>query len=57
VLTDLGNGQTRLESDARYRFDNWFARLMTPVVLVVAEKKMKGDLEHLKALAESGGTS
>ena len=55
VLTDLGNGQTRLESDAKYRFDNWFARLMTPVVLLAAEKKMKSDMDHLRALVESGG--
>ena len=54
ALTDLGDGQTRLESESRYIFDNWFARFMTPVVLVFAKQKATGDLAHLRELVEAG---
>ena len=52
VLEDLGNGHTRLSNTGQYRFGNWFARLMTPLVMSQAGKKMKEDLERLKVLAE-----
>ena len=52
TLQDLGNGQTRLAEDSRYHFDNWFARLMTPLVMSAAHKKMVEDLQRLKSLAE-----
>jgi uncharacterized protein YndB with AHSA1/START domain len=51
-LTDLGNGRTRLDVDNRYHFDQWFANLMSPLILPAARTKMMGDMEHLKALVE-----
>lgn len=54
TLTDLGGGQTRLESEGRYVFENRFARFMTPVVLVFAKKKAASDLAHLRQLVEAG---
>lgn len=52
ALTDLGNGQTRLRQESRYRFENWFARLMAPVIFPAARKKMGEDLQRLKAAVE-----
>ena len=51
-LTGLGNGHTRLEVDAVYRFTPWFVRLMEPLITPEAEKKMVGDLARLKSLVE-----
>jgi uncharacterized protein YndB with AHSA1/START domain len=51
-VTDLGNGRTRLDVDNRYHFDQWFANLMSPLVLPAARSKMMSDMEHLKALVE-----
>jgi uncharacterized protein YndB with AHSA1/START domain len=51
-LTDLGNGRTRLETDSRFHFAQWFANLMSPLVMPAARSKMLGDLEHFKALVE-----
>src|SRR5262245_10099321 len=53
ILTDLGDGSTKLESDSRYTFDDGFARFMTPVVCWQAKKKMIGDLEHMRQLVEA----
>ena len=53
TLTDLGNGETRLSLDSWYQFDNPLAKLMTPVILLSAKKKMMGDLEHLRAIVEA----
>jgi len=52
ALQDLGNGQTRLTQESTYHFDNWFARLMAPLVMSEARKKMVEDLQRLKSLAE-----
>lgn len=52
VLQDLGNGQTRLTQEGRYHFDNWFAQLMSPLVMSAAHKKMVEDMQRLKMLAE-----
>ena len=52
-LTDLGNGRTRLDVDGKYRFDQWLAKLMEPLITPSAEKKMAGDLARLKSLVES----
>ncbi|MEW6323611.1 MAG: SRPBCC family protein [Acidobacteriota bacterium] len=52
ALVDLG-GRTRLEHSSDYRFHQWFARLMTPVIMPSAEKKLEGDLARLKALIEA----
>jgi uncharacterized protein YndB with AHSA1/START domain len=51
-LTDLGNGKTRLDIDSRYAFHQWFANLMSPLVLPAARNKLMGDLSHLKELVE-----
>uniref|UniRef100_Q01XD7 Polyketide cyclase/dehydrase n=1 Tax=Solibacter usitatus (strain Ellin6076) TaxID=234267 RepID=Q01XD7_SOLUE len=54
TLTPLPDGSTRLDSDSRYRFDNGFARFMTPVICWQAKKKMLSDLEQLRARVEGG---
>jgi len=53
VLTDLGNGDTRLDVDNHYNLDNWFAKLMMPVVKIAARQKAESDLAHLRSLVES----
>jgi len=50
-LVSLGDS-TRLDSDARYRFDNWMARLFAPLIMNEARKKAVMDFEHLKTLVE-----
>ncbi len=52
TLTDLGNGRMRLDIDGRYHFTNWFANLMTPLIMPAARNKLVNDVAHLKALAE-----
>jgi uncharacterized protein YndB with AHSA1/START domain len=52
-LTALGNGRTRVDIDAKYHYDQWFANLLEPVITPAAEKKMVGDLARLKALVET----
>lgn len=52
-LTDLGNGRTRVDVDAKYHYAEWLANLMEPIVTPAAEKKMVGDLARLKSLVES----
>jgi uncharacterized protein YndB with AHSA1/START domain len=51
VLTDLGNGRTRLDTDGEYHFSQWFANLMTPLVMSASKTKLEGDLARLKTLA------
>src|SRR6185369_11991743 len=46
-LTDLGGGTTRLETDSRYDFDFWLAKLMTPLIMSQARKKAVMDLDQL----------
>ena len=53
TLKDQGNGETLLSLDSHYNLDHWFAKLMMPVVLVSARKKMNGDLERLKTVVEA----
>jgi uncharacterized protein YndB with AHSA1/START domain len=53
-LTARSDGSTRLDSDARYEFDNAFARFMTPIICWQARKKMVEDQSHLRSLLESG---
>ncbi len=53
-LVDLGGGSTRLETDARYHFDIWMARLFAPLIMAQARKKAVMDQEHLRALLEAG---
>src|SRR6185436_3276944 len=52
TLTDLGGGATRLECDSRYTFDNAFAKLLTPVIMPSARKKMLSDMDRLRAEIE-----
>lgn len=43
---------TRLETRQTYRFDQWFVRLLAPVVLPAAAEKTSRDLERLKVAVE-----
>jgi uncharacterized protein YndB with AHSA1/START domain len=52
-LTDLGNGRTRLETEGRFHFSEWFANFMTPLIMPAARSKLEGDLGRLKTLAEA----
>jgi uncharacterized protein YndB with AHSA1/START domain len=53
LLTDLGAGRTRLEQDGTYHYQQWFARLLEPLVTPQAQKKLEGDLARLKQLVEA----
>ena len=53
LLTDLGNGRTRLYVENRYTFGSGFARLMEPLIAHLAQKKMQMDVAHLKQLVET----
>jgi uncharacterized protein YndB with AHSA1/START domain len=53
TLADLGGGATRLECDSRYTFDNPFAKLMTPLIISSARKKMLADMDRMRAAVES----
>ncbi|HBY62363.1 MAG TPA: hypothetical protein DEH78_21275 [Solibacterales bacterium] len=50
VLTDLGNGRTRLETEARYQFHRWFYQLLMPVIVPQAQKKLEMDCAQLQRL-------
>src|SRR3954447_19455094 len=52
-LIDLGGNRTRLEIHGVYKFSNWFANLMQPLVMRSVEKKMQKDLAQLKLLVET----
>jgi uncharacterized protein YndB with AHSA1/START domain len=56
-LTDLGNGQTRLEVDSSFHFSSWFASLLEPLITPQAEKKMLGDVARLKSLLGANATA
>lgn len=49
-LSDLGNGRTRVDIDGRYRYTQWFASFMEPLITPAAKKKLDGDLARLKSL-------
>ncbi len=53
VLTDLGGNTTKLEKDDRYQFENWLARLMTPMIMPQARSKAVADLDRLRVAIES----
>ncbi len=53
-ITDLGGGRVRLDINAAYRFNMWLAKLMEPVIMPSAEKKMLRDLATLKSKVEAG---
>ena len=52
TLTDIGNGATKVEIDSDYEFEVWFAKLMSPVIMPQARKKMVSDLDRLRAAVE-----
>jgi uncharacterized protein YndB with AHSA1/START domain len=52
TLTDLGGGVTRVECDSRYTFHNAFAKLLTPLIVPSARKKMLADLDRLRVELE-----
>jgi uncharacterized protein YndB with AHSA1/START domain len=52
ILTDLGGGRTRLDTEGRYHYDVWMARLMEPVITHESTKKMVDDLARMKAKIE-----
>jgi uncharacterized protein YndB with AHSA1/START domain len=52
-IVDLGNGKSRLESHSSFRYDEWWARLLEPLITPSARDKMTQDLTRLKQLAES----
>lgn len=52
VLTDMGNGRTRVEMEGRYHFEDRLARLLEPVITRAAQDKAVEDLARLKAQVE-----
>jgi hypothetical protein len=52
-VTTAGDGRSRLEVHGRYRFHVFLARLMEPLIMPSAKKKLMGDLTRLKTLAEA----
>jgi hypothetical protein len=53
MLSDLGGGATKLETDSRYEFEGWFPRLMTPLIIASARSKFAGDINRLRASVEN----
>ena len=52
-LTDLGNGRTRVEQDARFHYLDKLAALMEPMVTPEAMRKMVDDMHRLKTKVEA----
>lgn len=52
AIENLGAGRTRLSIDGSYRYAQWFAALMEPLITPAAEKKLRGDVARLKTLVE-----
>jgi uncharacterized protein YndB with AHSA1/START domain len=52
-LTDLGNGRTRVEQDARFHYVDRLAALMEPMVTPDAMRKMVDDMHRLKIKIEA----
>jgi uncharacterized protein YndB with AHSA1/START domain len=50
-LTETG-GKTRLVNAARFTFEEWFAKLLSPVIMPSAQAKAQEDLERLKGIVE-----
>ncbi len=55
-LTNLGGGHTRLDMTSSYKFDQWLARLMEPLVSHEVRVKMIEDLARLKGKIETMNT-
>ena len=52
-LTDLGNGRTKVEQDARFHYLDRFAALLEPMVTPEAMRKMVDDMHRLKSKVEA----
>lgn len=52
-VTDLGNGRTRVEQDARFHYADKLAALMEPMVTPEAMRKMVDDMHRLKSKLEA----
>jgi carbon monoxide dehydrogenase subunit G len=52
IVENLGAGRARLNIDGTYRYAQWFAALMEPLITPAAEKKLRQDVARLKALVE-----
>jgi carbon monoxide dehydrogenase subunit G len=52
IIENLGAGGTRLTIDGSYRYAQWFAALMEPLITPAAEKKLRDDVARLKTLVE-----
>ncbi|HEX4385860.1 MAG TPA: SRPBCC family protein [Myxococcales bacterium] len=53
LLTDLGNGKTRLSCDTTYRYQQALTQFLEPLITPQALKKFNGDLLRLKSAAEA----
>jgi carbon monoxide dehydrogenase subunit G len=47
------NGKTRLQYTGAANYKVWLARLLEPLITPSAQKKLKEDMERLKALVQS----
>jgi uncharacterized protein YndB with AHSA1/START domain len=54
TLIALPGGGTRVLNSGTYRYDQWFARLLEPLVSPEAHKKLENDMGRLKRLVEEG---
>jgi len=52
TLTDLGGGQTKVDCDSRYTFAGGFAKLLAPLIIPQARKKMIEDMNRMRAALE-----
>jgi hypothetical protein len=52
VLADAGEGRTRLNVMSRLRYSAWFARLLEPLLMPSANRRMASDITKLKSLVE-----
>lgn len=52
-LADAGSGRTKVSCTGSYQFSAWVVKLMSPLFMPMAEKKLAGDLARLKAIVEA----
>jgi uncharacterized protein YndB with AHSA1/START domain len=52
-LEPIGSDRTRLSYTMAYEYDNWFVRLLEPLIAMSAQQKLEEDLARLKEQAES----
>ncbi|MES1258740.1 MAG: SRPBCC family protein [Acidobacteriota bacterium] len=51
-LISAGQGRTRMDVDSEYHFAQWYADMMSPLIMPAARNKLKRDLDRLKAVVE-----